>query len=267
MPMRKYYILIAILLSVLTVRAQEPALPTLESNDLDFFDPTKVEKPKEPYNFAVSYRLEAGYVQNAHLSDNKTYENTYLHGFRVGATADFHLPLHFSIQTGLLYTFTYGTAMQKWGYMSFEDYISPDPVTGLVYNGTINHRLYEHQLTIPVRAYYTIPLWRELNLFFFTGPQLQVGLSLKDDMQASLSTATRQWFASVGQPYEPYDRYAEGELYRTTFQWGVGGGLEWANYRLQAGYDFGLNNQVKRRLIQDQKMWEWHWFVSFVYKL
>ncbi|MBQ7697838.1 MAG: outer membrane beta-barrel protein [Paludibacteraceae bacterium] len=264
--MRKYAVIL-FLLAVAAVGAQEPALPTLEANDRDFFDPTRVEKPKEPYNFDVHYRVEAGYVQNAHLSDNKTYENTYMHGFRLGATADFLLPLHFSMQAGILYTFTYGTAMQNWAYMSYEDYVSPDPVTGMVYAGKINHHLYEHQLTIPVRAYYTIPLWRQLNLFFYTGPQLQIGLALKDDMQADLSTATKQWFASVGQPYEPYDRYAAGELYRTTFQWGLGGGFEWDRYRLQAGYDFGLNNQVKKRLIQDRKMWEWHWFVSFAYKL
>ena len=263
--MRKY-IVILFCLSVLLVCAQEPATPTLEANDLDYFDLTRVEEPKEPYVFSVDYRVEAGYVQNDHLSDNKTYENTYMHGFRAGATVDFHLPSHFSLQTGLLYTFTYGTAQQNWAYMSYEDYVSPDPVSGMVHSGCINHRLFEHQLTIPVRAYYTIPLWRQLNLFFYTGPQLQIGLALKDDMQADLSTATKQWFATIGQPYEPYDRYAQNELYRTTFQWGLGGGLEWDCYRLQAGYDFGLNNQVKRRLTQDQKMWEWHWFVSLAYR-
>lgn len=266
MLMRNHILILFLLLAV-TVGAQEPAQPTLEANEPDFFDPTRVEKVKEPYNFAVNWRVEAGYVQNAHQSDNLTYENTWLHGFRLGATADFILPSHFSVQTGLFYTFTYGTALQKWGYMSYEDYTSPDPVTGKVHSGDINHRLFEHQLTIPVRAYYNIHLWRELNLFFFTGPQLHIGLALKDDMQADISTAAKQWFASVGQPYEPYDRYASKELWRTTIQWGLGGGLEWDCYRLQAGYDFGLNNQIRHKLSQDQKMWEWHWFVSFAYRL
>lgn len=264
--MRKNLI-IFLLLAALAVTAQEPAVPTLETSEPDFFDPTRIEKVKEPYTFGIDWRVEVGYVQNAHRSDSLTYENTFMHGFRLGATADFLLPMHFSIQTGILYTFTYGEALQKWGYISYEDYTSPDPVTGKVHSATINHRLYEHQLTIPVRAYYTIPLWRQLNLFFFTGPQLHIGLALKDDMQADISTATRQWFASVGQPCDPYDRYASRELWRTTIQWGLGGGLEWDCYRLQAGYDFGLNNQVRNRLIPDQKMNEWHWFVSFAYKL
>ena len=263
--MRKNLI-IFLLLAALTAVGQEPAVPTLEANDADFFDPTREEKVKEPYEFGMDWRVEAGYVQNAHRSDNLTYENTFMHGFRLGATADVLLPAHFSLQTGILYTFTYGEALQKWGYMSYEDYVSPDPVTGKVHSGIINHRLYEHQLTIPVRAYYNIPLWRQLGMFFFTGPQLQVGLALKDDMQADISTAAKQWFQSVGQPYEPYDRYASDELWRTTFQWGLGGGLEWDCYRLQAGYDFGLNNQVRKCLTSDQKMWEWHWFVSFCYR-
>ena len=248
--------------------AQEaPNVPELQTKSSEFFDPTKVEKKVIPYEFGMEYRIEAGYVQNAHLSDNKTYEDTYMHGGRIGATADFLLPYRFSLQVGVLYTLTYGTSLQRWGQMSYEDYSSPDPITGKVHSGDILHRLYEHQLTIPVRAYYHIPLWKQLGMFFFTGPQLHIGLALKDDMQADLSTATKQWFETIGQPYQPYDRYTTKELYRTTIQWGVGGGFEWDKYRLQAGYDFGLNNQVRTRKTADQKMWEWHWFVSFAYKL
>lgn len=254
---------------VACLHAQVPATPILETSDeFDIFDPVKKNKNAAPYVFTTEWRIEAGYVQNAHLSDNKTYENTFLHGFRLGCTVDFMLPIHFSIQTGVFYTFTYGTAVQKWGQMSFEDFTSPDPpLTGKVHSGNITHRLQEHQLTIPARVYYIIPLWKELRLFFFTGPQLQIGMALKDDMQADLTTATKQWFDQIGQPYEPYDRYAEKELYRTTIQYGLGGGLEWDRYRLQGAYDFGLNNQIRTKRISNQQMWEWHWFVSFAYKL
>lgn len=241
--------------------------PTLQTSSTDFFDPTKVEKKVVPYQFEMNYRVEAGYVQNAHLSEQKNYENMYLHGFRVGGTIDFLLPYKFSVQTGVLYTFTYGTTVQRWGQMSAEDFTSPDPpVTGKVYSGDITHRLAEHQLTIPVNVYYNIPLWKQLNMFFFSGPQLQIGMALKDDMDADITTATKQWFDQIGQPYEPYDRYGTKELFRTTIQWGIGGGFEWDRYRLQAGYDFGLNNQVRARKTNNQKMWEWHWFVSFAYR-
>jgi hypothetical protein len=58
----------------------------------------------------------------------------------------------------------------------------------------------------------------------------------------------------------------QDELIRANIQWGLGGGLEWDRYRLQAGYDFGLNNLIKHPVIDDQQMWQWGWFVSFCYK-
>ena len=38
-------------------------------------------------------------------------------------------------------------------------------------------------------------------------------------------------------------------------------------YRIQGGYDFGLNNQVKTLKVPNQHMWEWGWYVSFCYRL
>ena len=190
-----------------------------------------------------------------------------MHGFRAGVTFDFMLPLRFSLQTGVLNTFTYGSTYQHWMPMKWEDYTTPDPATGKAHSGDIKHRLYEYQLSVPVRMYYNVRLWKKLNMFFYTGPQLQIGVLLKDDMAADVSEQTKQWMRSVGQQYEPYDRYKEKELDRLCVQWGLGGGFEWDRYRLQAGYDFGLNNMMRNKLVADQQMQEWHWFVSFCYKI
>ena len=265
---KKIFILVFAWVALGVLVAQEaPQRPDLQTNArVDFFDPGHKEV-KDDYRFHVEYRLEAGYVQNNHRSENKSYENLFMHGFRVGGTFDFMLPKRFSIQTGVLYTFTYGKASQNWGLMDWEDFTSPDPVTGEVHSAIVGHRLYEHQLTIPVRMYYNIHLWKDLNLFFYTGPQLHVGLAMNDKVHADLSTKTRQWMDEIGQPYESRDRYKENELNRCMVQWGLGGGMEWDRYRLQAGYDFGLNNAVKHKVFSDQKMWEWHWFVSFCYRI
>jgi hypothetical protein len=56
------------------------------------------------------------------------------------------------------------------------------------------------------------------------------------------------------------------ELIRANIQWGLGGGLEWDCYRLQSGYDFGLNNLVKHPQTAGQYMSEWGWFISFSYR-
>ena len=57
------------------------------------------------------------------------------------------------------------------------------------------------------------------------------------------------------------------ELYRTNIQFGLGGGIEWDRYRLQAGYDFGLNNILRTPILPRQKMHEWGWMCTFSYQL
>jgi len=267
--MRKRHLIIYIMLflACAPAAAQTDLQPrqNATAGQEDFFDPMRKEETPA-YKFGMEYRLEAGYVQNNHRTENKTYEDLFMHGLRAGCTFDFLLPLRFSLQTGLFYTFTCGQTVQNWSPMDIEDYATPDPATGKAHSGSITHRLYEHQLTVPLRVYYNIKLWKLLNLFFYTGPQLHVGLALRDDLQADLSDKTKAWMDGIGQVYTPYDRYQEKELWRPCVQWGLGGGLEWDRYRLQAGYDFGLNNMVRHKITQNQQMWEWHWYVSACYR-
>ena len=129
----------------------------------------------------------------------------------------------------------------------------------------VTHRVLAHNLTIPVRPYYTIKKKKKLNLFFYTGPQLHIGMAQTDYIQNHLSAGTEAWLEGQGIPTDTYDRMAD-ELVRANIQWGVGGGLEWDCYRLQSGYDFGLNNLVRHKQIPTQYMSEWGWFVSFSYK-
>ena len=249
-------------LGIVFLWADETNKPAYQIADNTFFDPTRKQKKEEAYVFGVEYRLEAGYVQNWQRTRAITYPELYLHGVRVGATFTFLLPKHFSLQTGLLYTLLYGRNQQHWRSTVVDPIFDENPSDKSEY---ITHRVLEHNLTIPVRAYYTIPLWKQLNLFFYTGPQLHIGLAETDYMKPHLSSETKSWLNSLSVPTEPYDRMSE-ELIRANIQWGVGGGLEWDCYRLASGYDFGLNNLVKHKQIPSQYMSEWGWFVSFSYR-
>ena len=134
----------------------------------------------------------------------------------------------------------------------------------------LRHDIVQLQLTIPARAYYNIVLWKQLRLFFFAGPQLQIGLMSQDlikSNQANLTPQTLQWLEQQGIATQSYDRYATRELYRTNIQFGLGGGMEWDRYRLQAGYDFGLNNIFRTPVISSYKMNEWGWMCTFSYQL
>ena len=237
------------------VLADDSNKPAFQIADNTFFDPSKKTVKEDPYVFGVSYRVEAGYVQHWQRSQANSFPSLYLHGVRLGATFTFALPKHFDLQTGLLYTLVYGRNNQHWRSMDA-------PSTQTEY---IRHRVLEHNLTVPVRVYYTIPLWKQLNLFFYTGPQLHIGLAENDYMETHLSDGTKTWLQSLDVATEPYDRMSD-QLIRANIQWGVGGGLEWDRYRLQSGYDFGLNNLVRHPQTANQYMSEWGWFVTFSYR-
>ena len=235
--------------------ADEPVKPAMQIADNTFFDPSQKQEKVEPYQFGVEYRIEAGYVQHWQKARDISFPDMYLHGVRLGSTFTFKLPMRFGLQTGLLYTLVYGRNEQHWRSQD-----APSVQTEYV-----KHRVLEHNFTIPVRAYYTIPLWKQLNLFFYTGPQLHIGLAENDYLDVHLSDGTKTWLNGQGIKTEPYDRMAD-ELIRANIQWGLGGGFEWDCYRLQSGYDFGLNNLVKHKLTKTQYMSEWGWFVSFSYR-
>lgn len=254
--MKRITILLSFVCCALCVWAQDSQQPGFQIADNTFFDPTKKEKKAEPYVFDVEYRIEAGYVQHQQRTASISFPDMYQHGARVGATFTFLLPLNFDVQTGLLYTILYGRHNQHW---RSNDIMSNQAEY-------VRHRVLSHHLTVPVRAYYTIPLWKQLNLFFYTGLQLHIGMAANDYLQLNVSESTQQWMESVGIHTTPYDRMAD-ELVRANVQYGIGGGLEWDRYRLQSGYDFGLNNLVKNPVIKNQKMNEWGWYVSFSYKL
>ena len=249
--------LIALLACMCTVfvRADDPNKPAYQIADNTFFDPTKKVETEESYQFGMEYRIEVGYAQHQQRTHSLSFPEMYLHGVRAGASFTFLLPMHFSLQTGVYYTLLYGKREQHWRSMD-----APSLQTEY-----ITHRVLAHNLTIPVRVYYTIPLWKKLNLFFYTGPQLHIGMAQTDYIQNHLSPGTKTWLEGQGIPTDTYDRMAD-ELVRANIQWGVGGGLEWDRYRLQSGYDFGLNNLVKHKQIPTQYMSEWGWFVSFCYK-
>lgn len=253
--MVKRYLLIVLIGAISLCAYAEDKKPAYQIADNSFFDPTRKQVQVEDYHFSVDYRIEVGYTQHWQHSANMSYADMYMHGVRLGATFTFDLPMRFGIQTGLFYTLIYGQNDQHWRSMD-----APS-----VQEEYIRHRDLEHNLTVPVRLYYTIPVWQKLNLFVFTGPQLHIGLAENDYMLKHLSEGTEQWLKEQNIPTEPYDRFAD-ELVRANIQWGVGGGIEWDKYRLQAGYDFGLNNLVRHNDNGKLHMWEWGWFVSFCYK-
>ena len=248
-------LLFALCAGVHLVWADDTTKPGYQIEDNTFFDPTKKEEKKDTYQFDVEYRLEVGFAQDWQRAHNITFPDMYLQGARLGATFTFLLPIHFSLETGLLYTILYGRNEQHWRSQTAQS----------TQKEVITHRVLAHNATVPLRMFYTIPVWKQLNIFFYTGPQLHIGLAQNDYMDTQLSESTKVWLQSQNIETEPYDRMHD-EMVRANIQWGIGAGLEWDKYRLQGGYDFGLNNLVRHPQFDGQYMSEWRWYVAFCYR-
>lgn len=227
--------------------------PDLQTADSYFFDPTREVKAKEPYAFGVEWRIDLGFTQANERSKNSSFPDMYLHGGKLGFTVDFLLPIHFSLQTGLYYGLTFGKNEQHYRSLDVET----------VQTEYVRHKVTEHTLYIPVRAYYTQKLAKKWRMLFFAGPQFQISLAQPDKVTPNLSEPMIE-FAEANQiRYTDYDRVADNQLYRFNVQLGLGGGFEWDRLRLTAGYDFGLNNLVRDKRASYQHMWSWGWFVHF----
>ncbi len=253
-----------ILLCLVLMAAALPLVAQEAKNALDFSaEEKKRTTDMGDYRFSVTCRIEAGYVQDWQNSRSGSYPDTYLHGAKLGASFDFNLPYSMSVQTGLFYALTAGKNTQ---------YYAP-VTTGVTADQYLEHHIMQHSLLIPVRFTYTQKLWRDLALYFYTGPEFSIGLAQQDNIEVSMAQTTLDWLNNIGQPTASYDKYREKELRRFNCQYGLGGGIQWAAYRLQSGYAYGLNNLVKQQgtpatpqgIHTDSHMWQWGWYVSFSY--
>ena len=196
---------------------------------------------------AQTYRLEVGFVSpkqsGAELSTN------YFNGGRLGVTAEFGLKHNFSLLTGALYSLVYSNKVQY--------YSSTDSVT---------YKTFGHSVDIPLRLTYTLPLSKNLKIFGFAGPNINVGIAQPRKTTAVLSSSLREVIDEFGNvpTNGTEDLYKNAMISRINFQMGAGGGVQWKNYQLKGGYDFGINSINK---VDTSKLFrQGGWYVSLVYQ-
>lgn len=189
----------------------------------------------------TTFRIEAGYIQPYQFGEG--YRTTYFHGGKIGATVDFDIKYGMSIQTGLYYLMAYGTNSQSYPHLS--EYVD--------YSTTM------YQLDIPVRFSYTIKIWKDLSLFAFAGPTFNIGLAMPEKADAHLSAITEEMTGIQSGTTNLYCK----KVLPFNFMLGAGGGIQWKNYRLQSGYDFGMHNIYRNTYGYVLK--QWNWFASFSY--
>jgi hypothetical protein len=183
---------------------------------------------------AQKYAIEGGYVNTVRYGSSVS--STYFNGGQLGVTANFDLKNNFSLLTGALYSFVYSDKMQR--------YTSQD---------SVSYKTMGHFLNIPLRIRYSLPINKNLKVFGYAGPNINIGLSQTQKIASTYSGITSG----------NYDLYKDALLSRLNFQLGAGGGVQWKKYQLKSGYDWGVNNLNKKNT---GNVLQKGWYVSFAYE-
>lgn len=193
----------------------------------------------------------AGYVNQIRYGANVS--STYFNGARIGATSNYDLKNNVSLLTGVLYSVVYSDKKQGYPNSKFVNYITLG-----------------HFFDIPLQVMYNLPFSKTFKMFAFAGPNINIGLFQKQDITFSDNllgnnniTAYNEFKTFTGIEPKTIDFYKESVLNRLNLQIGVGGGIQWKNYQLKSGYDFGINNLNK---LDNGNQYQKGWFVTFSYE-
>lgn len=208
---------------------------------------------------AQKYSVEASFLSPKQSGTGLS--DTYFMGGRVGALVEIDMKYNFSIVSGALYSMVYSNKLQK--YAAAAD--------------SITYTTYGHSIDIPIRLQYSLPIGKEFRFFAFAGPNVNVGLAmpqkitslLTDDkaawLRSELGDNMADWLGLESVAYANNDLYKEDKIRRINLQLGAGGGIQWRNYQIKGGYDFGLNSIYKGDN-KNKKLHTSGWTASLVYQ-
>ena len=122
-------------------------------------------------------------------------------------------------------------------------------------------------LSIPLHAQYDLNVSKSFKFMAFAGPTVGVGLFNSQKTTAVISEASNGLVSEfMGQTIASgtSDLYRNAVINRINLQMSVGGGVQWRNYQLKGGYDFGINSFNK--IDSGKQLRQSGWFVSLVYE-
>jgi hypothetical protein len=174
---------------------------------------------------AQNITLEGGYF-NPKMQGPNTGE-TYFDAIRLGGTYTYNWKYNLGFQTGLLLNTGYSHKIQRYS-------MSGDSVL---------YRTWDFALELPIRAVYKLKLFGDVSIFGFAGPNIQIGLVQNQQREANLSAALTQLTGITSGAADLYTAGAAANgIHRINLQLGAGGGVQWKDYSVKSGYDWGLNN-------------------------
>jgi len=208
---------------------------------------------------AQKYGIEAGFVQPKRSGSQ--FSSTYFNGVRLGGNVEYELKNNFSLLSGALYSIVYSDKSQ---YYSSAD--------------SVNYKTIGHALEIPIQVQYSLPVSKNFKFFAYAGPNIAVGLAQPQKVTAVVSAATKTEVDALipdnmksfvrleNDTYANNDLYTKNMIQRINLQISVGGGVQFKNYKLKGGYDFGINSINKIDTSRQMRLQQSGWYVSLVYQ-
>ena len=102
-----------------------------------------------------------------------------------------------------------------------------------------------------------------MKLFAFAGPDFNIGLAQTEDVKFTATVLDPAPSNPLNYPVSGTYNLYDNDLRRLNIQLGAGGGLQWKNYRVKSGYDWGINN-ISQNKNRSQKMKGW--YITFEYE-
>lgn len=192
---------------------------------------------------SAKYRAIVGYGQTYRYGDY-IVKSPY-HTISTGGHIEIPIKLGFGVETGLKYSFATGKREQLYNHYD---------TAFFKYSG--------HWIDIPIRVTYTLPIFWGMKIFGYAGPNVNIGLT----QSSKVSYTPKE--TDIPNPLDGYPvpgtyNLYDIELHRISLQLGVGGGVQWKNYRLRSGYDWGITN-VGIHKDRAERTRGWH--VAFEYE-
>lgn len=180
---------------------------------------------------AQGFGVQAGFNQsimreNSLSEKNKLTAGDALNGFNAGIFYEHSFWKGLGLMYGLNYSF--GTNRSKW---SDKD----------KYGWQVRTSSMAHQLEIPISLQYKFMIAKQTYIVLYTGPVFSYGLShqVKTNRRNAIQgeTATLQNWYKID-----VDGDATYDYGRFNLTWGLGMGLQFQNYTLRGGYNWGIMN-------------------------
>lgn len=185
--------------------------------------------------FHIGYAAPTLRINSPYAASSKTLEAIPMNGMKVGLSYDATIIKGFGTTLGLNYTF--GTYRTKWTSVD-------EPSTQKV-----SYRSSYQGLEIFCDWQYKFQIAGDTYLMLYTGPTIQVHLSLKEQAYIRTSSGTSERDTKRDYSYRNNETFEDYQ--RVNVTWGVGAGFQFRRFFVRGGYDFGLMNPYKNRTFKE----------------